>query len=58
MLHKSDHKGGSSSLPFDKHDLNDILKFGAQELFKEADGEEQEPEVRGGIWIVGWMRRG
>lgn len=48
MLHKSDHKGGSSSLPFDKHDLNDILKFGAQELFKEADGEEQEPEVRKG----------
>ncbi|GMR53197.1 hypothetical protein PMAYCL1PPCAC_23392 [Pristionchus mayeri] len=45
VLHKSDHKGGSSSLPFDKHDLNDILKFGAQELFKEADGEEQEPEV-------------
>ncbi|GMT28082.1 hypothetical protein PFISCL1PPCAC_19379 [Pristionchus fissidentatus] len=46
VLHKSDPKGGvSSSLPFDKHELNDILKFGAQELFKEADGEEQEPEV-------------
>ncbi|VDM65916.1 unnamed protein product [Strongylus vulgaris] len=37
--------GGARSIPFDKKELNDILKFGAADLFKEGDGEEQEPEV-------------
>ncbi|KAK6053355.1 helicase protein, partial [Cooperia oncophora] len=37
--------GGARSVPFDKKELNDILKFGAADLFKEDDGEEQEPEV-------------
>lgn len=32
-------------MPFDKHELNDILKFGAADLFKEKEGEELEPEV-------------
>ncbi|EYC45977.1 hypothetical protein Y032_0412g981 [Ancylostoma ceylanicum] len=36
---------GARSIPFDKKELNDILKFGAADLFKEGDGEEQEPEV-------------
>jgi chromodomain-helicase-DNA-binding protein 1 len=36
----------SSKIPFDKADLNAILKFGAEELFRERlDGEGQEPEV-------------
>ncbi|CAB3408740.1 unnamed protein product [Caenorhabditis bovis] len=34
-----------SSVPFDKQELTAILKFGAAELFKEKEGEEQEPEV-------------
>ena len=28
--------------PFNKEELNTILKFGAEELFKEVDGEEQD----------------
>uniref|UniRef100_A0A158P933 Chromodomain-helicase-DNA-binding protein 1 n=1 Tax=Angiostrongylus cantonensis TaxID=6313 RepID=A0A158P933_ANGCA len=36
---------GARAVPFDKKELNDILKFGAADLFKEGDGEEQEPEV-------------
>lgn len=35
----------SGSVPFDKQELSAILKFGAAELFKEKEGEEQEPEV-------------
>lgn len=35
----------SGSVPFDKQELSAILKFGAVELFKEKEGEEQEPEV-------------
>lgn len=35
-----------SSTPFNKEELSAILKFGAEELFKEQEGEEQEPQVR------------
>lgn len=35
-----------SSAPFNKEELSAILKFGAEELFKEQEGEEQEPQVR------------
>uniref|UniRef100_A0AC35TH50 DNA helicase n=1 Tax=Rhabditophanes sp. KR3021 TaxID=114890 RepID=A0AC35TH50_9BILA len=35
----------NKSIPFDKNELNAILKFGAAELFKEADEEGEEPEV-------------
>uniref|UniRef100_A0A4W5NSC2 Chromodomain helicase DNA binding protein 1 n=1 Tax=Hucho hucho TaxID=62062 RepID=A0A4W5NSC2_9TELE len=35
----------SSATPFNKEELSDILKFGAEELFKEQEGEEQEPQV-------------
>lgn len=35
----------NTKIPFDKNDLNAILKFGAEELFREKDGEEQELEV-------------
>uniref|UniRef100_A0A671KW62 Chromodomain-helicase-DNA-binding protein 1-like n=1 Tax=Sinocyclocheilus anshuiensis TaxID=1608454 RepID=A0A671KW62_9TELE len=34
----------SSSTPFNKEELSSILKFGAEELFKEPEGEEQEPQ--------------
>ncbi|PWA31972.1 hypothetical protein CCH79_00019284 [Gambusia affinis] len=33
-----------SSAPFSKEELSAILKFGAEELFKEPEGEEQEPQ--------------
>lgn len=38
-----------SSAPFNKEELSAILKFGAEELFKELEGEEQEPQVCGFI---------
>ena len=38
-------KSDTSKMPFDKADLAAILKFGAEDLFKEKEGEEQEPEV-------------
>lgn len=34
----------SSSTPFNKEELSAILKFGAEELFKEPEGEELEPQ--------------
>ncbi|XP_030744785.1 chromodomain-helicase-DNA-binding protein 1 [Echinops telfairi] len=34
----------SSSTPFNKEELSAILKFGAEELFKEPEGEEKEPQ--------------
>ena len=41
-LHFPPHR---SSNPFNKEELNDILKFGAEELFKEDPEEENEPTV-------------
>lgn len=35
----------NASVPFNKEELASILKFGAEELFKEKEGEEEEPEV-------------
>ncbi|KAJ8923662.1 hypothetical protein NQ315_010242 [Exocentrus adspersus] len=37
-----DKKGSSNNNPFNKEDLNAILKFGAEELFKDED-EDEEP---------------
>ncbi|XP_075581633.1 chromodomain-helicase-DNA-binding protein 1-like [Pelecanus crispus] len=34
----------SSTTPFNKEELSAILKFGAEELFKEPEGEEEEPQ--------------
>lgn len=39
-----DKKGGSTQNPFNKEDLTAILKFGAEELFKDEDVDE-EPNV-------------
>jgi len=33
-----------SSNPFNKEELTAILKFGAEDLFKEPEGEESEPQ--------------
>ena len=35
----------SNSTPFNKDELAAILKFGAEELFKQEDGEDEEPQV-------------
>ncbi|XP_062861371.1 chromodomain-helicase-DNA-binding protein 2 isoform X2 [Trichomycterus rosablanca] len=36
--------GNSNTNPFNKEELAAILKFGAEELFKEPEGEELEPQ--------------
>ncbi|KAM4660203.1 chromodomain-helicase-DNA-binding protein 2 isoform 2-T6 [Amazona ochrocephala] len=36
--------GQSNSNPFNKEELTAILKFGAEDLFKELEGEESEPQ--------------
>lgn len=36
----------SNSTPFNKDELTSILKFGAEELFKENDEDEDEPQVK------------
>ncbi|KAK5928070.1 hypothetical protein CgunFtcFv8_013162 [Champsocephalus gunnari] len=38
------NSGSTNSNPFNKEELTAILKFGAGELFKEAEGEESEPQ--------------
>lgn len=35
----------SNSTPFNKEELAAILKFGAEDLFKETDAEDEEPQV-------------
>lgn len=35
----------SNSTPFNKEELSSILKFGAEELFKENEDDEDEPQV-------------
>ena len=43
------YRGGnysdSNSTPFNRDELNAILKFGAEELFKDDDENEEEPLV-------------
>ncbi|XP_064422060.1 chromodomain-helicase-DNA-binding protein 2 isoform X2 [Latimeria chalumnae] len=38
------NSGSSNSNPFNREELTAILKFGAEELFKEPEGEESEPQ--------------
>ncbi|XP_045427981.1 chromodomain-helicase-DNA-binding protein 2 isoform X2 [Pipistrellus kuhlii] len=38
------NSGRSNSNPFNKEELTAILKFGAEDLFKEIEGEESEPQ--------------
>ncbi|XP_070543055.1 chromodomain-helicase-DNA-binding protein 1-like isoform X2 [Ptychodera flava] len=42
VLAKTSNPSSTTSTPFNKNELAAILKFGAEDLFKEADGEEQE----------------
>lgn len=37
---------GSSTTPFNKEELTAILKFGAADLFKDDEAENEEPAVR------------
>ncbi|XP_060072209.1 chromodomain-helicase-DNA-binding protein 1-like isoform X1 [Ylistrum balloti] len=39
------HVPSSNATPFKKEELSAILKFGAEELFKECDSDEEEPQV-------------
>ncbi|CEF66390.1 Chromodomain-helicase-DNA-binding protein 1 [Strongyloides ratti] len=45
ILSKNAVSGSNKSIPFDKNELNAILKFGAAELFKEENEDGEEPEV-------------
>ncbi|KRT86668.1 helicase [Oryctes borbonicus] len=38
-----DKKGSSNNNPFNKEDLTAILKFGAEELFKDEDDKDEDP---------------
>lgn len=40
-----DKKGSSNNTPFNKEDLTAILKFGAEELFKDEEDENDDPVV-------------
>lgn len=40
-----DKKSSSSSAPFNKEELTAILKFGAEELFKDEEDGDEEPTV-------------
>lgn len=35
----------TNSMPFNRDELNAILKFGAEELFKEREADDEDPEV-------------
>ncbi|XP_050554685.1 chromodomain-helicase-DNA-binding protein 1 isoform X2 [Spodoptera frugiperda] len=43
VLNKRDASGTSANNPFNKEDLNAILKFGAEELFKDDDENDEDP---------------
>lgn len=36
---------GTNNNPFNKEDLNAILKFGAEDLFKDEEDGDEEPTV-------------
>ena len=44
-LNASSAPNSSNTNPFSKEELTQILKFGAEELFKEGDTGEEEPQV-------------
>lgn len=45
VLNKRDASATTVNNPFNKEDLNAILKFGAEELFKDDDENDEEPVV-------------
>ncbi|XP_077966763.1 chromodomain-helicase-DNA-binding protein 1-like isoform X2 [Styela clava] len=44
VLSKNNAPSASTGNPFNKDELSAILKFGAEDIFKEVEGEEKEPE--------------
>uniref|UniRef100_H2Z5P3 DNA helicase n=1 Tax=Ciona savignyi TaxID=51511 RepID=H2Z5P3_CIOSA len=44
VLFKTSTPSSTTNNPFNKEELTAILKFGAEELFQEAEGDEKEPE--------------
>lgn len=45
VLNKRDGSATTANNPFNKEDLNAILKFGAEELFKDDDENDEDPVV-------------
>lgn len=45
VLNKRDASGTTANNPFNKEDLNAILKFGAEELFKDDEENDEDPVV-------------
>lgn len=45
VLNKRDASGTNANNPFNKEDLNAILKFGAEELFKDDEENDEDPVV-------------
>ena len=45
ILDRKANNPTASSVPFNKEELSAILKFGAEELFKDDDENEDEPAV-------------
>ncbi|XP_050681248.1 chromodomain-helicase-DNA-binding protein 1 isoform X2 [Leptidea sinapis] len=43
VLNKRDASGTNANNPFNKEDLNAILKFGAEELFKDDEENDEDP---------------
>lgn len=44
--------GGTNSNPFNKEDLNAILKFGAEDLFKDEEDGDEEPTVSLFVYLI------
>lgn len=51
VLNKRDASGTTANNPFNKEDLNAILKFGAEELFKDDEENDEDPVVSTEIFI-------
>lgn len=51
-----DKKSGTNSTPFNKEELTAILKFGAEELFKDEENADEEPTVRLSRPLIGRCR--
>lgn len=43
---------GTNSNPFNKEDLNAILKFGAEDLFKDEEDGDEEPTVSLFVYLI------
>lgn len=55
VLNKRDASGTTANNPFNKEDLNEILKFGAEELFKDDDENDEDPVVSTEILVAKFL---